>query len=270
MDTTSVCWNLTSACNMSCQYCFRELSESAQSLEVNLGILDNLINMGVKRITFSGGEPFMYPYLLDLINKAHEADIKCYVVTNGSLLNEENVQTLLEHVDKITFSCDSPREIVNETIGRSTSRGVNPYDHMRNILPLIRYYYPDILIDINTVVTYDPNHEYRELDYMIEAIRNDLLKNNINKWKIIRFYPLRGKALSNKDRFSIDNDEFLEIKKEYESENGYLTIDVRNIEDIDNNLIVSPCGYLKQSLNGEEKIIVDLKPAVRKGCERHV
>ena len=270
MDTTSVCWNLTSACNMSCQYCFRELSESAQSLEVNMGILDNLIAMGVKRITFSGGEPFMYPYLLDLINKAHEAGIKCYVVTNGSLLNEENVRALLEHIDKITFSCDSPREIVNETIGRSTTDGKDSYRHIRNIIPLIRYYYPDILIDINTVVTYDPYHEYRELDYMIDAIRNDLLKNDINKWKIIRFYPLSGKASSNKDRFSLDNDEFLEIKKEYESMNGYLKIDVRDIKDIDDNLIVSPCGYLKQSLNGEETILVDLKPSLKKGCERHV
>lgn len=263
----SVCWNITNMCNKSCEYCFRELYEETQSRETNLGILDNLIQMGIKRITFSGGEPFMYPHLLELIKKAHDAGIKCYVVSNGSLLNESNIQECLEFVDKISFSCDSPRNYVNEQSGR----GYDNYEHIKEILPIIRQYYPDILIDINTVVTYDPTGEYRELDYMMEAIRNELYSENINKWKIIRFYSLRGLAKECKETFDIPDRVFLEIKKEYNSRNGYIKIDVRDIEDIDKNLIVSPCGLLKESHNGEEYTIVDLKPAIRSGRgEKHV
>jgi MoaA/NifB/PqqE/SkfB family radical SAM enzyme len=261
MIGNAVCWNITNICNRNCQYCFRELNENAQSLETNLGILNNLKEIGIKKITFSGGEPFIYPYIINLMAKAKEYGMTVNVVTNGSLLKEDNVEYYLQYVDKVSFSCDSPRRYINDQIGR----GEDSYDHIKEIIPHIRKYYDKdkLLIDINTVVTYDPDGLYRELDYMIDAIRNELLNNSINKWKIIRFYPLRGKAKDNKNKFYVPDEKFIEIKKEYETDSEYLKIDVRNFDSLDNNVIVSPCGIIKVSRDGEEIPILDLKPAKR-------
>ena len=272
----SVCWNLTPVCNKACEYCFRELNEEAQLLDTNLGILDNLVNMGVTRITFSGGEPFLYPNILELIKAAHDNGVICHVITNGEPLNESNYEEYLKYVDKISFSCDSPREYINDQIGRNAEPGVieDSYKHIKNLLPLIRSKYDSkkLTININSVITYDPTHEYEELKYMITAIRNDFLQYNIDKWKILRFYPLRGKAKENKDLFWIPDEDFIEIKNRYKSDSPFLTVDVRDIKELDDNLVVSPCGLLKKSHDGEEEIIVDLKPSDHfyKGGERHV
>ena len=269
MDINSVCWNLTNVCNKSCEYCFRELNEYAQSYEVNLGILNNLKMMGVKRITFSGGEPYLFPNILDLMKAAKQIGMTVYVVTNGSTLNKDNIKDCLEYVDKVSFSIDSPRGYINEKLGR----GIDSYTHVRDLLPYIRELYDEnrLLIDINSVVTLDPTHEYQELYYMLESISNELYRYNINKWKIIRFYPLRGKAIDNKDMNWVPDEDFIEIEKNY-SGNHYVHIDVRNIKDMDDDFIVSPCGYLKKSLNGKEEVLVDLKPALRdiKGSGRNV
>ena len=267
---SSVCWNLTPVCNKNCEYCFRELEEPAQLLDINLGILNNLVNMGVTRITFSGGEPFLYPNVLELIKAAHDYGITCHVITNGAPLNSENFEEYLQYVDKISFSCDSPRGYINDQIGR----GEDSYSHIKELLPLIRSKFDEkrLKININTVITYDPTHEYEELNYMIKAIRSDILHHGIDKWKIIRFYPLRGKAKENKEAFWIPDEDFIEIKKKYKSESPFLTVDVRDIKELDDNLVVSPCGLLKKSSKGIEETLVDLKPGTNfiKGGEKHV
>ena len=132
-------------------------------------------------------------------------------------------------------------------------------------------FYIYLTVNINTVITYDPTHEYEELKYMITALRNDLLQYDIDKWKIIRFYPLRGKEKENRETFWIPDEDFIEIKNRYKSDGPFLTVDVRDIKQLDDNFVVSPCGLLKKSSKGVEEVIVDLKPGKGfKGGERHV
>ena len=86
----------TNICNHSCWYC------SYQSLDnIQLGkdmilkdmiprdkmieVIDDCIDMGVEAITFSGGgEPFIYPHFLEIIEKLSASNIKFSSLTNGS------------------------------------------------------------------------------------------------------------------------------------------------------------------------------------------
>jgi len=53
-------------------------------------IVDDLAEIGVKAVTFSGGgEPLMYPHLLLTLRKMYVNGIKTAVLTNGSLLRGE-------------------------------------------------------------------------------------------------------------------------------------------------------------------------------------
>lgn len=265
----SVCWNLTNICNRACEYCFRELTEESQDLETNLAILSNLKLMGVERITFSGGEPLCYPYLNELVEAAYQMGFTCQLVTNAKLLDENNIPDLFKYMSKVSFSCDSPRAYINEKIGR----GEDSYDCVKKVIDITRKYFSkeELKIDINTVVTYDPTREYRELDYMLDAIRNELLNFNIDNWKIIRFYPLRGRAKQMEKELSIPEQDFIEIKGVYSMNSSYINIDVRDIKELDENLIVSPQGYLKKSSNGVEIVLGDLKPPyIKKGSAGRV
>ena len=54
-----VCWNITSRCNKNCIFCFK-FNKKDISLEKNKKILQKLKKLGVEKITWSGGEPYMY------------------------------------------------------------------------------------------------------------------------------------------------------------------------------------------------------------------
>jgi len=57
-----VVWNLTRACNLRCVHCYAHTEstrEEIKTFEVK-SVLDDLSNIGVPVILFSGGEPLLY------------------------------------------------------------------------------------------------------------------------------------------------------------------------------------------------------------------
>lgn len=245
-----VCWNLTNVCNEECVFCFRELLESPRSLDDNLVILDNLYNMGVRKITFAGGEPLRYPDLLDLLVHAKTLGIRTSLITNGALLNDNNISNILRFVDKLTFSIDSSVPYQNREIGR----GEKHYEHIKEIMPVIRYYFPELTIEINSVAF---RNNYHQLDFLYEDILSDLARYGISKWKISRFCPLRGRAKEYEQVYSLSDEEFNIIKNKYDGDNTYFPISVRDTDQINSNIIVSPNGSLKKACNNKEYTVVE-------------
>ena len=244
-----VCWNLTNVCNEECVFCFRELLESPRNLDDNLVIMDKLKELGVNKITFAGGEPLRYPDLVDLLVRAKELGITVSLITNGALLNESNID-ILRFVDKLTFSIDSSVAYQNREIGR----GEKHYEHIKEIMPMIRYYYPNLAIEINSVAF---KYNYRQLDFLYDDILSDFGQYNLNKWKISRFCPLRGRAKEREYMYSLTDEEFDRIKHTYEGNNGYFDVSVRDTDQINANIIVSPKGSLKVARDNKEYTIIE-------------
>lgn len=245
-----VCWNLTNLCNEDCLYCFRELHERPLSLSDNLTILRKLKYAGVESITYAGGEPFIYKELKDLLIYAKELEIKNNLITNGALLNEDNLDDYLPYVEKITFSIDSPSEHVNGKIGR----GKDHYEHIKGLIPIIHERYPHILLEINSVVTKTMTDE---VDYMFEAMGREISFKGISKWKISRFCPLRGYAKERDKLFGLTDEQFAEIKRRYDGGKADFEISVRDFDEIYSNNIISPKGSLKRTANNEEITLVE-------------
>lgn len=245
-----VCWNLTSLCNEDCMYCFRELNERQLKAQQNLKVIDKLLALGVERITYCGGEPLLYPNLIELMKYSKSLGITNNIITNGSLLNEDNLDDYMPFIDKITFSIDSPSDYVNCSIGR----GKHHYEHIKRILPLIHQKYPHVIIEINSVVT---RESIKEVDYMFESIAGELSFYGIKKWKISRFCPLRGYAKARENLFSLPDKVFDAIKNKYDGQKAMFEISVRDYSDINENIIVSPKGALKTSQGTNETVLVD-------------
>jgi len=247
-----VCWNITNRCNEHCEYCFRELLQEPRSLEDNKKIVDNLVQLGVTSITFAGGEPLMYPDLLDLIKYAHGYNLRINLITNGSLLkiNSENCLKLLQYLDKITFSLDSTNNAINENLGR----GVNHFEHLKKIIPIVHEVLPDLNIEINSVVTKKyPN----ETNYLIDEIQNNFLYHGVKKLKVSRFDPIRGNAYLLRDEFDLSDERFESIKTSTSRDDIAFTLEYRDKEDIEKNYIVTPNGSLSKAVNSKDIVIVD-------------
>ncbi len=260
MNVNKVCWNLTRKCNYRCKYCFRELFEHDLSLDENYEVLNSLKNLGVKTITFSGGEPFLYKYILLIMKRSRELGITNNIITNGSKLNKDNIKDYLKYVDKITFSVDSPNDYDNLVIGRyDNSMDTGTYEHIRLLISMIRMYYPDLPIEINSVIVNDPSHNYRELEEMKDALDNDLAKYGVKKWKLLRFYGLRGSAREISDLYDVSDEDFEMLKSKYGNDSSHeFSIELRDHNSFDDEYIVSPRGLLVRDNNLQESVLLDL------------
>lgn len=243
------CWNLTNQCNRLCNFCFREKKLIDLTLSENMIVLKNLGDNGFTKITFAGGEPFMYKGILELLKKSKTLGIYNKINTNASFLNDNNIEEFLENVDKIGFSVDSIDDRFNEFIGR----GKDHYKHIREIIPLIKKIYPNIKIDINTVVTSQTilgiNNIYKELEFLGDGV--------ISRWKLIRFCPIREMSDKVNSFYQINNLYFEELRKKYENIDSKFQIEVVDNDETIGKNVVNPNGLL-QYYCGDNQEILDL------------
>ena len=87
----------TNVCGHNCGYCaYRSddlqlgkdmVQKDYIPREKMMEIIDDIVEMGVKAVTFSGGgDPFYYPYLLDTVKKLSTTPVKFAALTNGARL----------------------------------------------------------------------------------------------------------------------------------------------------------------------------------------
>lgn len=107
----------TNACNHSCRYCaYRcENLQLGQHMNVQdfiprekmLEIIDDLAEMEVQAITFSGGgEPFCYPFLEEAVERIAETNIRFAALTNGSRLTGPVAELFARHATWLRISMD--------------------------------------------------------------------------------------------------------------------------------------------------------------------
>jgi MoaA/NifB/PqqE/SkfB family radical SAM enzyme len=107
----------TNACGHNCWYCAYKADNLQLGKDMNkrdfipkermLEIIDDLVEMEVKAVTFSGGgDPFYYPYLLDAVKKLSQTPIKFASLTNGSRLQGEVAEIFAHRGTWLRISID--------------------------------------------------------------------------------------------------------------------------------------------------------------------
>jgi radical SAM protein with 4Fe4S-binding SPASM domain len=127
--------NLTENCNQSCGYCYAAFDRPKQVLPLALveRVLDQAADMDVRTIVLTGGEPFCYPELEDVLRLCRERELVCKIASNGMLLDAERVEMLLRYrVRSLQISLDTM-----DPGAYSRVRGVGPETH-GNVLEAIR------------------------------------------------------------------------------------------------------------------------------------
>lgn len=107
----------TNVCNHNCSYCayrvdnlqlgkdmvVKDFIPEAKMME----IIDDIIDMKVKAVTFSGGgDPFCYQYLLKSVKRLADSPVKFASLTNGSKLRGEVAEVFAHHATWLRISID--------------------------------------------------------------------------------------------------------------------------------------------------------------------
>ena len=96
---------LSEYCNLTCQMCRRPSEALFMDPAVAKRAIDEAALVGVGVVSFSGGEPFVHPQFLDILEHALGAGIRVQLVSNGTLIKEKHLP-LLERLDCLTISID--------------------------------------------------------------------------------------------------------------------------------------------------------------------
>lgn len=107
----------TNICNHNCYYCAyrKEGMQLGQDMRIQdyiakdkmLEICDDIVEMGVKAVTFTGGgDPLMYPYLLEAAQLLHKGGVKLAMLTNGARLYGDVAEFFAHHAVWVRISMD--------------------------------------------------------------------------------------------------------------------------------------------------------------------
>ena len=146
--------SLTDKCNLRCVYCMPEdkvyennLINDTLSFNDYKFIINGLSQVGIKKIKFTGGEPLLYPHLIELIKYAHyECNIDdISITTNGIGLNEIAYELKRSGLKSVNMSLDSLKSYKYKSI----TRGGNLTDVLKSINRCLEL---GIKVKINCVV----------------------------------------------------------------------------------------------------------------------
>ena len=210
----SVYISLTHKCNLRCIHCSVnagiEESDILDTDEIK-NVIHKLENSKVKTIIFTGGEPLVRNDIFDILKYARRSfSGKIVLMTNGTLINKDNVKELTTNLNAIDISIDGVDESTCSII-----RGRGVFDKVMQAVELL---HNNSFFNIAlSMVSSIENNKNLETFYA--------LNKKLETKAVVRVFCERGRGKLSKDKFvevlpndnvqpSITDKEYEEMKKE--------------------------------------------------------
>lgn len=234
-------FHIVKPCNMRCKFCYATFEDQhiLQQLPFTaaMGILGKLKDAGLEKITFAGGEPFLYKSLKSIIFYAKDIGLTTSIITNGSLISNEWMQQMKGALDWIGISVDSLDKDTNLRSGRYVNG------------PLSANYYLELAekikrngfrLKINTVVNrYNKNDD----------LNNFILYCNPDRWKVLRALRVEGQNDSQYEEIAVTEEEYLNFFIRHQKQKNIVP---ENHEQMTGSyLLIDPQGRLFENSAGK-------------------
>lgn len=227
---------ITKRCNSRCKICGIWKRDHETSTELTASDFKRSLDMNLKGISISGGEPFLRKDLLDVVEIL--PCNKVFINTNGTLINQ--VSNLLEHINKeigFGISIDGMEETHN------IQRGVNSFQLAINTIRLLKR--KGILVIISFTITpyniKDINDVYSlskklECGFAMRAAQNSI------------YYECDEKNKFTEKDIRLLREELRALKNNWK-ENYLPSYFVFNIPDyLENKIKLPPCYALENAI----------------------
>lgn len=101
-----VTWDITHKCNLRCQHCFVIFQDHKETNTIERSrhflIAESIVSARPFLVSIAGGEPFVVPHLLEIIEYFIRNDIRVIIATNGTIDNPE-LMNAIALSDRITL-----------------------------------------------------------------------------------------------------------------------------------------------------------------------
>jgi len=172
-------WTLSNRCSFNCSHCYSR-HEPAQELPLGeiLAAIGRVAEWGVLAINFGGGEPLLFPGLLEVIKEATRRGLRVTLNSNGYALDRDMASRLADAgVYGVGISIDSSRPEVHDRfrgVPGSHARACSALDHLGRV---------GIRRSISTVICRINHHEFPDMIAYGERVGVDRL--NFHNFKCL-------------------------------------------------------------------------------------
>jgi MoaA/NifB/PqqE/SkfB family radical SAM enzyme len=158
---------VTNTCNARCRFCSFPQVPAKEAVMADLARLlrglRSLRRRGAHFVTFTGGEPLLYPGLLPALAQARELGLNTILVTNGALLNPH----LLSELAKTGLGCLIISIDAASPARHDEHRGLPGLTaHIQDLLPLARQ------TGLHTVASVTVSRLVDDLEALLRFIKN--------------------------------------------------------------------------------------------------
>ncbi len=168
----SVYMKITGRCMLKCEFC-SQYGSIYKDMDINDAkkFLDELKDLGVVYIYYTGGEPLMYDNLNILLKYGYELGFKQLLVTNGVLFSQKEKRDLAKYLLSVGISLHGTPNMHNKLSGN-----INCYDKILENIKLLVEENKDVQININCTAVKE-NTSYDNFKFLAELCHK-------NDWKL--------------------------------------------------------------------------------------
>jgi len=202
----AVNWHCEAYCNYGCKFCYAPFEVQRKlprlSKEEGIDLINQLVDAGVEKINFVGGEPMLHPHIGDWIVAAKQAGLTTSIVSNGTKMTRDWLEQMRPYLDWLGLSIDASNDELHVSIGRATQGDLKKgqSNHLSHSLEVIEYAKElGYGIKLNTVVTKD-NLD----DNMVDIV----LQIQPARWKIFQVLMIEGENDDRVEPLLISEEEF--------------------------------------------------------------
>ena len=194
---------VTHNCPLACVHCSSAASPQQQlsiTTEKCLEVIYDAVSIGAKEIAFSGGEPFIWDGLLEVVKVSKQLGLYVSIYTSG---NCESMPSLIEHlsiigVDRLIFSIYSNIEKEHTRVTRKS----NSYRDTLEAMKVAKQH--SIHTEIHFVALAS---NYKKLPDIVKLAKSI----GVKRVSVLRFVP-QGRGLLIKDKDTMSKVQYSELK----------------------------------------------------------
>jgi len=196
--------NITEKCNLPCKHCYiTDKNTIDMPLKYLKTLIEDFYNLQGIRLILTGGEPFLYSELKELLIYLQDIPLQKVILSNGVLIekNRDVLNLLKENNIEIYVSIDGLEESHNDF------RNANCFnDTIKGIKLLLN---SDINVSINTMVHKQNLQEFEKLLKILNSL------GNIKNWSVD--IPTFDKSASQalREKYEVTPEEGGKILKDY-------------------------------------------------------
>lgn len=126
---------LTNACNLHCRYCFNLDREDAPRIPLDdiCSILDAAYQRQNRYVSITGGEPFLYKQIFEVLDFAHGLGYWINILSHGGLLDQARIDRLKKYWRlRVRISLDGPDRETHDLL-----RGQGTFDNTMSKIELL-------------------------------------------------------------------------------------------------------------------------------------